>query len=1414
MTDRESDHAPSTHKKTSPALRRASRTAEAPRAAEPARGVGSPPSVAAGRRYDVFLSHNSSDKPAVFEIAKRLRKAGVEPFVDAWHLVPGEPWQEALEGALDASRSCAVFLGPKGFGPWENEEMRAALSMRVSDDDYRVIPVLLPDAVLPERGRLPRFLSRLTWVDFRPGLDDAAAFDRLVSGIRGLAPDRPSSDDAAIEDLVCPFRGLEVFDERHAEFFFGREALTQHLVEQLRDDRFLAVLGPSGSGKSSVVRAGLVPALRRGEIHGSEDWRIEVLRPGQHPMEALAARLVALGTSSGDALGSRDRIRATLEANEPGLHSIVQLATGGRAVDDRVALIVDQFEEIFTLTTDGAERAQFVACLLYASSVAGGATIVVLTMRADFFGKCAAIPGLASRLSERDVLVPPMEPDELRRAMIMPAERVGLQFEKGLVDTILADLGTEPGTLPLLQHTLLELFDGRRGRWLTTDRYRAIGGVKGAIAQRAEAVFARLTPAQQVAARRILLRLTQPGEGTEDTRRRASVAELLPSHGSADDVERVVNQLADARLLITSREPAGGEVVDVAHEALIRGWPRLQSWIDQDPGSQRVHRRISEAATEWAATQREASFLYRGTRLREASAWANENPDELNDLELAFLRGSQQAEASEMLARQRRGQRLIAGLVAVAIALAGLGGVAFVNWRLADTARATALRAEAVARARYLVAEGQRIAPRDPIAGLGLVVEGIESGRDAHPQETGSLDTALGPIATQGRIASLGTDIEKVYGTTSADTVVVGRSHDTGQVFRTQDGGRVVDLSTRVGDAGRVDDAVSFGGPGGLLEIRYGVYGPTPSLLRLPGGTPARLPGDVLDLAVSLDPAQSYFVVNYAEPPSETPPAPSAPPSVAPPTLASTMPSASAATPPAVPPEATLVPPVFATPIPSGASPGEAPGRLEPAAELRRTSDAALVATLSDGAVDAEFSPDAESRSFVVRYELKDGELRRTTDGKLLAKLPDDLNSVAFSSDPAAAVFVGITEGSRAELRRTADGSLVTRLTEAAQSVTFSPDGSSFVVSYGGDAPGELRRANGDLLVRLRAHIEKVAFQRGPGHLLVVDYEDRPGELWEVPSGRRLALLTLPISELTTNLPEPEIQFSPEATAGYVELSHSDRIELRHADTGALVRLSAPSYPCSGDECVPPVGAPVRARFSGDASGVYFVGYASGRGELRRAGSDRLVPDSLGVEDAFFPPLQGPSSFIDNPAGGSPAELRSSDGKLLETLPGAAAERVFFSPDGRYAAVSHAEVAGELLSPGELVDLRSGAFVTLDGPISGAEFSSDSNLLVVAFGSGRAELWSLKDQVHQLADLGVGVTGELFDVARDRLVVWYSTGDGYLLDLAWLQVMGQKPSLTVDDLLTIACEGPLNGSTRLATLLAPYLNGESAHACQ
>jgi hypothetical protein len=336
--------------------------------------------------YDVFLSHSSADKAAVEALARRLVQGGLQPWLDKWNLIPGEPWQEAIEEALECCATCAVFIGPTGTGPWQNAEMRAAIDQRVSGSEarFRVIPVLLPDAERGERSRLPTFLAATTWVEFRDGLDDEDAFHRLVSGIRGVEPG-PGPGQAVYEG-ECPYRGLQFFDVEHAPFFFGREALTGWLLNELRDNRFLAIIGPSGSGKSSLARAGLVAALTRGELPGSDHWPVAICRPGPDPLESLA---VAFSSCTDDVLALADQLRE----DERRLHVTARVALRDDRPERRLVVLVDQFEEMFTRCHDEAQRQALVNNLLYAATVTGGQTVVILAMRADFYGKALSTPG-------------------------------------------------------------------------------------------------------------------------------------------------------------------------------------------------------------------------------------------------------------------------------------------------------------------------------------------------------------------------------------------------------------------------------------------------------------------------------------------------------------------------------------------------------------------------------------------------------------------------------------------------------------------------------------------------------------------------------------------------------------------------------------------------------------------------------------------------------------------------------------------------------------------------------------------------------------------------------------------------------------------------------------------------------------
>lgn len=450
-----------------------------------------------------------------------------------------------------------------------------------------------------------------------------------------------------------PYKGLQYFDISDAEWFFGREKITTRLVEMVQTQRFLAVVGASGSGKSSVVRAGLVPRLKR---IAPDVWQIHVITPSTHPLESLAVSL----THSSESVTATATLMDDLRKEPRSLHLYVQKALAGKK-GQRLLLIVDQFEELYTLSRDEAERKVFVDNLLYAAGIAGGATTVVIALRADFYDHLAKKAELREAVANHQIYIGAMNAEELRQAIEEPAQRGGWEYSPGLVDLMLHDVGAregqlpEPGALPLLSHALLETWKRRRGNLMNLRAYTEAGGVRGAIAKTAETVYSgEMTPAQQEIARNIFLRLTELGEGTQDTRRRAAISELVPPAAGGDpkDMEEVLVKLADARLITTAEGS-----VEVAHEALIREWPTLREWLTQDREGLRVHRHLTEAAQEWELLEGDAGALYRSSRLVQALEWAQANPRLLNAQEKAFLDASQETAIREESEREAQRQR-------------------------------------------------------------------------------------------------------------------------------------------------------------------------------------------------------------------------------------------------------------------------------------------------------------------------------------------------------------------------------------------------------------------------------------------------------------------------------------------------------------------------------------------------------------------------------------------------------------------------------------------------------------------------------------------------------------------------------------------------------------------------------------
>jgi energy-coupling factor transporter ATP-binding protein EcfA2 len=487
----------------------------------------------------------------------------------------------------------------------------------------------------------------------------------------------------AIDEDPAPFKGLAFYDRADAGLFFGREALTGELVEHLNRHRFLAVVGPSGSGKSSLVRAGLLPALQGNRPAGfdgrppagSASWPVFLLTPTAQPLKELAASL----TYDAESVRATTVLMDDLAQDERSLDIAVR-RLADRAQVPRVLIVVDQFEELFTLCRNEDERRAFIGNLATAAAPeTTGPPVVVITLRADFYGHCLRYHAFHRLLEQQQKIAGPLTATEMRQAIEGPAAAQGLDYEPGLIDQVLYDLGVsgdrppEPGTLPLLSHTLLETWRRRAGNELRLAGYYGAGGVRGAIAQTAETTYREFSTEQQAIARGVLLRLTEVNDSSHPTRRRAGLEELIPEGESPDATLDVLTSLVDARLVTTFNDR-----VEVIHEALVREWPTLRRWLDEYQTGLRLHRQLTEAAQAWEQSDHEESYLYRGARLEAAGAVTETSPIPLSDLERTFLSESRQSQIRQ--ARNERVRQQRTRWSALGAAAGGAAGFGFSIW--------------------------------------------------------------------------------------------------------------------------------------------------------------------------------------------------------------------------------------------------------------------------------------------------------------------------------------------------------------------------------------------------------------------------------------------------------------------------------------------------------------------------------------------------------------------------------------------------------------------------------------------------------------------------------------------------------------------------------------------------------------
>jgi WD40 repeat protein/DNA-binding SARP family transcriptional activator len=618
------------------------------------------------------------------------------------------------------------------------------------------------------------------------GLEPSRALQELERSIllqdAGLEPTAhpfvatPAADDAVV---VCPFKGLAFFDVGDADYFYGREQIVGDLVSRLADGPFVGIVGPSGGGKSSIVRAGLVSALARGALPGSAGWRVLLIRPGEHPCAELAR---VLGTASLD-------------------EAVTSLQPG-----ERILLVVDQLEEVFTACQDAGERTAFLDALVETAADPNRRAGVVVALRADFYGRCGEYQRFGQLLSTSHVLIGPMEPGDVGRAIELPANRANLEIDRPLVDALVADVAGEPGGLPLLSTALLELWRRRDGRRLSYDAYRSSGGVRGAVARLAEQAYARLDAQEKETARAIMLRLCS-GEAGAVVRRRVPLAELDADRN--DQVAQVLAILTDARLLTTS-----DSTVEVAHEALLREWPRLQSWLDEDVEGRRMHLHLAAASREWDSRGRDPAELYRGARLSAALDWSSRHATELTRVEREFVAASR-AESGRQLRRLRILLTGVAVLLLVAVA-AGIGALVL-RRHAQNTAR--------VEKSRALATVSQAQLGVDPERSILLAAAAVREAPT--PDAVFALRRALDDSPLLARMPSVGQQTVNFWGPSlsySSDGTRLAEGSQDGNV-------RIFEAAS-----GRLLRSVHIGGQAPIVQ-----YSPDGSALAVGGSRGVRI---------------------------------------------------------------------------------------------------------------------------------------------------------------------------------------------------------------------------------------------------------------------------------------------------------------------------------------------------------------------------------------------------------------------------------------------------------------------------------------------------------------------------------------------------------------------------------------------
>ena len=574
--------------------------------------------------YSLFISFSAVDREWVEKFL--IPEIGLPPesLITTQSFTPGAYTIEEFERAVINSSCSLLIFTPAYLNDTVNRlGEKFASFLNAEEQARRLIPLILKDCELPLR------IKALVQLDYR----ETSRWPQETSRLRAIIgqPEPPK------RIIPSPYPGLQPYSQEDAAFFFGREEELHLLCSHLERQNFAVLIGPSGCGKSSFISAGLIPALRQKQ---PERWIIKLFRPGMYPYTGLC-----------QALGGQIDLETGLPEYPAG---------------QRLLLILDQFEELFFLASEEERRkaAALINMLRSASSC-----VTVLVLRSDFYGDLQA-SALWPVSSEQRFDLIPLSGEALRRAVRMPAEMLGVFLETSLIERLIAEIAGEHGALPLVQETLLQLWEKRIGNFIPLSIYQNLGGLSEAIARKAEAVFNRLDKRQQLSARRIFIRLVQFGEGRGDTRRQQTIDALAAAEEDQGLCREVIRILADHRLLTISGEEDGQPKADLVHEALIIGWPRFHDWVTEYRKAETIRRRFAARAEEWANSGR-AGGLLDDIQLAQALKWlASPSAQDvgIDDLVKAFILESQRAQQAGRVKRWLMPALLTIGLLALGFA--------------------------------------------------------------------------------------------------------------------------------------------------------------------------------------------------------------------------------------------------------------------------------------------------------------------------------------------------------------------------------------------------------------------------------------------------------------------------------------------------------------------------------------------------------------------------------------------------------------------------------------------------------------------------------------------------------------------------------------------------------------------------